>query len=92
MKTSFVVIIAIAITAILFHLVAGASGKEDRHDHQTINNIINKDDDNLWKGVAIGILVTCVSRSLYYGIKDSRWTWCGEDRKPEPLPDPGPAV
>ena len=90
MKTSYIVVIAIAVTFILFHLVAGASEREP--DHQTINNIVNKDDDNLWKGVAIGILVTCVSRSLYYGIKDSRWTWCGEDRKPEPLPDPGPAV
>lgn len=90
MKTSYIVILAIAITAILFHLAAGAS--ERQTDHQTINNVVNKDDDRLWQGVAIGILVTCVSRSLFYGIKDSRWTWCGEDRKPVPLPDPGPAV
>lgn len=85
-----IVIVVIAVVTILFHLSAGA--REERHDHQTINNIVNKDDDNMWKGVAIGILVTCVSRSLFYGIKDKRWTWCGEDRKPEPLPDPGPAV
>lgn len=91
MKTLHIVIIAIALYTIVFHLVAGASEKE--HDHQTINNIVHKHEHNdLGKGIAIGIIATCGLRSLYYGFKDKRWTWCGEPKPKPDLPKPGPAL
>lgn len=70
----------IAIAFVALTIVFSVSQASER-DHQTINEIVRHDHDDLGKGIAIGILATCGLRSLYYGIKESRWTWCGEPKK-----------
>lgn len=89
MKTTTLLVIVVAIFTIIFHLAASAGEKE--HDHQTIN-IIKHDHDDLGKGIVIGVIATCGLRSLYYGIKDKRWTWCGEPKPKPDLPKPGPVL
>lgn len=77
--------------AILFSVSTQASDRDyQAPDSQTVT-VVNKHSD-LGKGIAIGVALTCTVRLVYTKIKEKRWTWCGEDRKPEPLPDPGPAV
>ena len=39
-----------------------------------------------WKYVVGGAILTCAVLSVW------KQRWCWEDAKPEPLPDPGPAV
>lgn len=69
---------------ILFGRYAEAS---DRGDSQTaVEYIYIGKDDNHAKYVIGGALLTCAVISIY------KQRWCWEDRKPEPLPDPGPAV
>ena len=84
MKTIYIVVIAIAITAILFHLAAGASERE--HDHQTINNIYKDDNSDNWKYAVGGMIVTCAVISVW------QQKWCWEQEKPKPLPNPGPVL
>lgn len=89
----FWVVMAVLATTLVF--AVGSAKAEREPDHQTINNVIhihNHKHEDLGKGIVIGVIATCGLRSLYYGIKDKRWTWCGEP-KPEPdFPKPGPAV
>jgi len=41
--------------------------------------------------IAVAVLL-CVAPSVWHLLKTGKWEWCWEDTKPEPLPDPGPAV
>lgn len=69
----FMVLIAfIALTTVF------SVSQASERDHQSFSDI-----DNAGKGIAIAIVATCGIRSLYYGLKDKRWTLCGEP-KPEP--------
>lgn len=60
----------------------------------TTTYIVNKDDtaENVAKGIVIGALLVCGTRSVWTRIDEKRWTLCGERPKPAPLPNPGPAV
>lgn len=78
----------VAIAFVALTIVFSVSQASER-DHQTINDVR---DDQLGKGIAIGVLATCGVRSLYYGVKEKRWTWCGEPKPKPDLPKPGPAL
>lgn len=84
-----------ALMIALVSAVSQASEKEREHEHNNrpINNVIvNHDDNQLGKGIAIGVLATCGLRSLYYGLKDNRFTWCGEPKPKPDRPKPGPVL
>lgn len=90
----FWIVIGILMACLLFvvNYPAKAGG---RHDHgDTINQytVFHKhhSGEDIAKGIAIGVLATCGTVSIYTRIKHSRWSWCGEETKPEPLPSPGP--
>lgn len=85
-------IVLICLGVVFFISSAKAGG---RHDHgDTINqyNVFHKhhSGEDIAKGIAIGIVATCGTVSIYTRIKHGRWSWCGEETKPEPLPSPGP--
>ena len=88
MKTLHIVIIAIALYTIVFHLVAGASEKE--HDHQTINNIYKDDNSDNWKYAVGGAILIGAIVCTYISIKNKKACW--EPDKKEPLPNPGPVL
>lgn len=90
MKATYIVIIAIAICTILFHLAAKAN---EREDHQTINNILhNHDREDTAKGILLGAVIACRLNAVRAALFEGRWwTWCGEP-KPEPMPDTGPVL
>ena len=78
---SMIALAIVMLCAVFAISQANAGEREKDHDHQTINDIVRHEHNDLGKGIAIGILATCGLRSLYYGIKESRWTWCGEPKK-----------
>jgi len=55
----------------------------------------NSNDDTT-RDFALGAITVaallCVAPSAWHLLKTGKWEWCWEDTKPEPLPDPGPAV
>lgn len=74
------------ITVLAISAPAKASGRHDGDSQTAVQYIYVGKDDNHAKYVIGGAILTCAVISLY------RQRWCWEDKKPAPLPDPGPAV
>lgn len=96
MKQKFINAVSMIALAIVMlcavFAISRANASEKEPDHQTINNI-SHDHSDLGKGVILGIILACRLNAVRAALFEGRWwTWCGEDRKTEPLPDPGPAV
>ena len=89
--------VVLAVAIIIFHLgTAEASGCKHHCDETPNTTVIYNDHDDRTKHILQGVVITgaliCGTRAVMTGIKENRWTLCGEKRKPEPLPNPGPAV
>lgn len=66
---------------------ANATGSGPTTPTQTSTTVYASDSDTeTWKYVVGGAVVACVVLSIW------KQRWCWEDKTPEPLPDPGPAV
>lgn len=66
------------VAALMLSLVSAVSKASEReHDHQTINNIIQKD-GNQGKNVLLGMLIACRLNAVRAALFEGRWwTWCG---------------
>ena len=71
---------------ILYGQNSEASGRHDGDSQTAIQYVYIGKDDNHAKYVIGGAILTCAVISIY------KQRWCWEDKKPEPLPDPGPAL
>lgn len=61
-------------------VIAVSQAKAGEPDHQTINNIIHKD-ENQGKGIIIGMLLACRLNAARAALLEGRWwTWCGEKK------------
>jgi len=87
------VLVAIFMLATAFPAVAGGRGHDNDRDTPNVYHYSkNLRGEDVAKGIAIGAALTCGFRSVWSRARVGRWTWCGDDRPPEPMPDPGPAV
>ena len=93
MKTAMSVVITIGVIllAVIAVLVLSRPALAGDDDYQHSNYTSSKHND-IGKGISVGVVLTCTVRLIYTLAADTRWTWCGEDNAPEPLPDPGPAL
>ncbi len=85
----------VAIFMLATSLPAAAVDREHDNDRDTPNIYHyskNLRGEDVAKGIAIGAVLTCGVRSVWSRVRVGRWTLCGDDRPPQPMPDPGPAV
>lgn len=94
MKTTYILIIVVAVFTILFHFAASASEREPDHqrNRSTINNVVHKH-ENQGMHVLLGMLLACRLNAARAALIEGRWwTWCGEPKPSPDLPKPGPVL
>jgi len=86
-------LVAIFMLSTAFPVSAGGRGHDNDRDTPSVYHYgKNLRGEDVAKGIAIGAVLTCVVRSVWSRLGAGRWTWCGDDRQLDPIPDPGPAV
>lgn len=94
------IILGLCLAFIMSQAKADKCPDHNNHCNPTVNPTVenntyikrnNQTEDTL-KGIAAGIVLTCLVRSVYVRSVDNKWTLCGDLPKDEPPPNPGPAL